>query len=156
MKKTYVVGLGLIGIAVLVGLQVGCHRESGSDVELNILAGNPHRVVTISSVSSGSSNPCEVDYPVTFVRIGKHHTIAWEAADYDFWIKFDPAKPSPINADNIKVKQGNRTNDFPITIDASKAGYFMYAIFDHDPTANPNNPCKSATEDHDTGLNVKP
>ena len=147
-------GLDLAGILIFVALLPGCHKE-GSNT--NILAGNPHRVVMISSVSTGVSNPCEVDFPVTLLRIGKRHTIAWAAEDHDFWIVFDKVKGSPIGANNIKITKGANPNDYPVTIPPSAADYFMYAVYDSDPNGNPTpKPCKLATDDHDTGLNVKP
>ena len=147
-------GLDLVGILIVIALQPGCHKE-GSNA--NILAGNPHRVVTISSSSTGVSKPCEVDFPVTLLRINKHHTIAWAAEDHDFWIVFDRGKVSPIGTNSIKVTKGATSNDFPVTISPSAADYFMYAVYDSDPSSNPPpTPCKTATDDHDTGLNVKP
>ena len=145
-------GLGLVGILILIALQPGCRKE-GSNA--NILAGNPHRVVTISSSATGVSNPCEVDFPVTLLKINKHHTIAWAAEDHDFWIVFDRSTGSPIGTNSIKVDSGTQTSRFPIT--SSSAGYFMYAVYDSDPSSNPPpTPCKAATDDRDTGLNVKP
>jgi hypothetical protein len=109
--------------------------------------------VTISSSSTGVSNPCEVDFPVALLRISKHHTIAWAAEDHDFWVAFDSG--SPIGTNSIKVASGTETSSFPVT--SSSAGYFMYAVYDSDPSSSPRpNPCKLATDDHDTGLNVKP
>jgi hypothetical protein len=153
MKERHT-GLDLAGIfiIILIALQPSCHKE-GSNA--NILAGNPHRVVTISSSSTGVSNPCEVDFPVTLLRISKQHTIAWAAEDHDFWIAFDPSKRTPIGTNNIKVASGTQTSAFPIT--SSSAGYFMYAVYDSDPSSNPSaKPCKVATDERDTGLNVKP
>lgn len=145
-------GLDLLAILILVAVQLACHKEGPN---ANILAGNPHRVVTISSSSTGVSNPCEVDFPVTLLRISKRHTIAWAAEDHDFWVVFDPSNGSPIGANSIKVPSGTETNPFPIT--SSSAGYFMYAVYDSDPSSNPPpKPCKAAADDRDTGLNVKP
>jgi hypothetical protein len=156
MKAHLVIGLGLVGIGILIAVQTGCHRESGSDSKSNILAGNPHRVVTISSASPGSSNPCEVDFPVTQLTKRKNHTIAWAAADHDYWIRFEPS-PGPIGSDKIKVANGTQTGRFTITISPSSPQYFTYAIYDFDPDTNSQGPpCKKATDDHDTGLNVKP
>jgi hypothetical protein len=152
MNARYVIGLGLVGIGILATVLTGCHRRSGSDSTANILAGNPHRVVIISSSSPGVSNPCEVDFPVTLLKISKHHTIRWAAQDHDFWIVF-PAE-NPIGSNNIKVPSGSKTDRFKIT--ASDPYYFMYAIYDVDPVAHPGSaPCKTASDDRDTGLNVK-
>jgi hypothetical protein len=154
MKVRHVIGLSLVGIGILIAVESGCHKRSGPGSLSNLLAGNPHRVVTISSSSPNVSNPCEVDFPVTLLKMSKHHTIAWAAQDHDYWIAFDPAK-NPIGSNNIKVAKGNQTDRFDIT--TNKPDYFMYAIYDVDPTNNPHStPCKSATDDRDTGLNVKP
>ncbi len=140
--------LNLLGIIVFIAVQAGCAGSTR-----NLLAGNPHRVVTISSTSPGVSNPCEVDFPVTLLRISKKHTIAWAAADHDYWILFDAANGSPIGTNKIKVAKGTQTNPY----NPSSAGYFMYAIYDFDPSDNPQGgaPCKLANDDRDTGLNVK-
>jgi hypothetical protein len=129
VKPRNVIALGLVAIATLMAIQTGCGRGSIS----NVVAGNPHRVVTISSVSPGVSNPCEVDFPVTLLRISKNHTITWAAEDHDYWILFDRGNGSPIGANKIFVAKGGRTSQFPITI----------------------SPCKRADDEHDTGLNVK-
>jgi hypothetical protein len=145
---------GVFGIIIFIALQAGCNKSAQNPT---ILAGNPHRVVTISSVSPGSSNPCEVDFPVTLLRVSKKHTIAWAAEDHDYWILFDKTKGSPIGTDHIKIAKGGQAGPFPITINPSSAEYFMYAIYDFDPSTNPRGaPCKLATDDRDTGLNVKP
>jgi hypothetical protein len=145
-------GLDLVGIFIFIALQAGCDKQGSSP---NILAGNPHRVVTISSASPGVSNPCEVDFPVASLRISKKHTIAWAAGDHDYWIVFDPGKGSPIGTNSVKIANGTQTSSFPIN--SSSAGYFMYAVYDSDPSGNPPpKPCKAATDDRDTGLNVKP
>jgi hypothetical protein len=146
-------GLGLVGIVFFIALQISCNNQGSNP---NRPAGNPHRVVTISSAAIGVSNPCEVDFPVTLLRISKNHTIAWKAEDHDYWIAFDLNK-SPIGANNIKITNGAKSVDFPITIGPSSADYFKYAVYDSDPNGNPApKPCKLATDDHDTGLNVKP
>jgi hypothetical protein len=154
MRAYHVIGLSLVGIGILIAVESGCDKRSGPGSVSNILAGNPHRVVTISSAADSGSNPCEVDYPVTVLKMSKHHTIAWAAEDHDYWIAFDRVKGSPIGSNNIKVPKGTQTGRFAIA--TINPDYFIYAIYDVDPTTNPQStPCKSATDDHDTGLNVK-
>jgi len=84
--------------------------------------------------------------------MSKNHTVAWAAADHDYWILFDVAKGSPIGTNKIKIANGTQTNPYI----PSLPGYFMYAIYDFDPSGNPQGtPCKVANDDRDTGLNVK-
>jgi len=146
-----------IGLVVLLAsifiVEAGCKNPQNP----NILAANPHRVVTISSVSPGASNPCEADFPVTLLTRHKNQTIAWAAADHDYWIQF--ANGSPIGADNINIKVPSKghTDRYSIAPTVTVPQYYMYAIYDVDPTTNSSaKACKAANDDHDTGLNVKP
>jgi hypothetical protein len=142
--------LCLVGIVILLAVQSGCDSSHSKFV-----TAHPNRVVSISSVTPGSSNPCEVDFPVTLLRKGKHHTIAWAAEDHDYWIKFDSG--SPIGLTQIKVANGTQAGPYPISISLTSPIYFMYSIYDVDPTSNPTaTACKAAADDRDTGLNVKP
>lgn len=126
----------------------------------NLLAGNPNRVVTISSSGDNVSNPsfpCEVDYPVTFLRTrtDKNHTIKWVAADHDLWVVFDKTTGSPVGAKSFKIIKGQEAGPFPMT-STSPTGYFLYAIYDSDPNSTPPpTPCLAATADRDTGVIVK-
>jgi hypothetical protein len=151
MQRRQFKSLGLIGVAVLIAIQIACGKGGQ-----NIAKDNPHRVVTISAVSSNGSNPCEVDFPVTLLRTSKHHTIAWIGADHEYWIWFDNGFPI-VNATNpIHVPNGTSTLAYDVT--APTETYFTYAIYDSNPGSNPpsNTACKKSSDDHDTGLNVKP
>jgi len=147
-------GAALAGILILIAVQPACHKESREEIlKENILAGNPNRVVTISKSDTNVSNPCEVDFPVVFLRTNKNHTIAWGAADHDFWVVFPTG--SPVGTNSFKILEGKEAGPFKIT-PTSPTGYFMYAIYDSDPNSIPApTPCKLATEDHDTGVNIK-
>lgn len=152
--KPHIKALRLVGMIILVAAESGC-----DSLHRSLVTDHPHRLVTISSATSTSSNPCEVDFPVTLLRKSKNHTIAWFAADHDYWIKFDPVNgtPSPISLPVIKISKGSQTTDYPISISPTSEIYFMYSVYDVDPTTTPPPaPCKLDTDDHDTGLNVKP
>lgn len=157
-------GVDLAAILILIAVQPACHKEGYKEgykagyqagQKENILAGNPNRVVTISSSDKNVSNPCEVDFPVTFLRIKKQHTITWAAEDHDFWVVFDNG--SPIGTDNKPIKVASGTvikPPFPITV--SSDGYFTYAVYDSDPSSNPPpSPCLPSTADRDTGVIIK-
>jgi hypothetical protein len=151
MKSCHVKALSLIAV-IIVAIQTGCHR----DAKVVNFAAKKDRVVIISPVTAGVSNPCEVDFPVTLLRVSKKHTMAWAAEDYDYWVVFPSGNPFGIS-NTIAVPKGTQTNPFPIAINPSSPIYFMYAIYDFDPGAypDPNKACKRADDDRDTGLNVK-
>jgi len=144
-------GLVVVFTSILI-VGAGCNPKNA-----NILAGNPDRVVTISEVNPGASNPCEVDFPVAQVTKHKNQTIAWAAADHDYWIQF-ANNSSPIGSVNIPVPSPKKTKGYSIAITITPPSqYFMYAIYDVDPTTSSSaKPCKDASDDRDTGLNVKP
>ncbi len=152
MKARHVKALSLITV-IVAATQIGCHR----DAKVVNFAAKKDRVVTISPVTTGVSNPCEVDFPVTLLRASKKHTMAWAAEDYDYWVVF--TNNNPFGTYNtIKVPKDSETNPYPITIDpASLPIYYTYAIYDFDPglKPDPNKACKQAADDRDTGLNVK-
>src|ERR1700679_3719610 len=119
----------------------------------NIIAGNPNRVVTISPVTAGDFRTCEVDFPVSLLRIGKHHTIAWAGDSHEYWVVFENA-PGPLAAAPIlpiHVPQDASTGPYSLAQSNSEK-YYKYAIYYLEPTANPNAICKTADDDRDTGL----
>jgi len=110
MNPTHAKTLCFIGLAILGVAQVSCSRGKEGEIIKGFIRG-PHRVVTIS-YSGGTSGPCEVDYPVTFLRVTKH-TIAWYAADHDYWVYFDNG--SPISRSRTQALLGNLTpSDFDL------------------------------------------
>jgi len=154
MKARHVKVLGLITV-IAAAIQTGCPR--GAKV-INFTA-KKDRVVTISPVTKGVSNPCEVDFPVTLLRKSKNHTMSWAAEDYDYWVVITTGSPNPFGTVNkIKVPMNSVTPVFPVTIDQSYLPiYYTYAIYDFDPGDNPDQgkACKRADDERDTGLNVK-
>jgi hypothetical protein len=153
----------LAGIVFLIATLVGCSRQGvGGGGPSRVLDHNPHRVVTISEATAGSSNPCEVDFPVTLLRVNKNHTIAWYASDHDYWIWFDNGNPVATGPNAaIKVTQGSKTIDYGVGAalpSGTNEMYFTYAIYDVDPGPNPSPStptCKSSSDERDTGVNVK-
>jgi hypothetical protein len=173
--------LCLIGVGILTALQFGCRRASepgAGAIYQGKVVDKPDRVVTISQSleppQPGHPQSCEVDFPIVVLRIQKSHKIAWAALDQaqDYWVVFDKGnananngnKSNPIGNDTIYVQHTNQTSNFDITISLSPAvdeSYFKYAIYSFDPSkappaSNPTGyPCKTADDDHDTGVNVK-
>ena len=148
--KTPQVVLSLVGIiALVIAFEVGHHLQPPPSRDSST------RLVTISA--SSETGKCGVDYPV--VSLSYSHHIQWKSNDNKYWVSFLKIEPPP--GENPLVPP-----DDPVIVDLNhpsrsynvkpKTKYYMYAIFDHDPTINPNNPCKAATDDRDTGLNVKP
>lgn len=147
MKASY---LALTLLVTMVTLLVGCPKNHHHLV--GFFKSRPHRVVTISLATPGDLSVCEVDFPVSLLRMAKRHTIAWAAEDHDYWIVFDASTPNPLpTTEPIYVQQGTQTANLPIA--GSTSGYYMYAIYDADPRIS--QPCKTARDDRDTGLNVK-
>jgi hypothetical protein len=156
--KTRRVVSGLVGIiGLVIAFEVGRHLQTPPSPTRN-----PNdRLVTISASPPPDVGKCELDYPVAFLR--QHGHIQWASRGNKYWVSFLTIGPPPPNytPENPLVPA-----DDPVIVDANgssrmynvkpKTKYYMYAIFDHDPTTNPNSPCKEATEDHDPGLNVKP
>ena len=164
MKRQHITANGLIIIVIMTALPAGgCCRTP----KLNPL-NSKDRVVTISAVNPGNSNPCEVDFPVTLLKKNKNHTIKWVAEDHDYWIVFDPngAFTSPIGSigtHKIKVSPGSPMGPYPIALTPPPSTpppssvYFTYWIYDKDPdTVPPSQACKKSSDERDTGLNVKP
>lgn len=151
MKKHCIKSVGLFGVVASILILIGCdHRLSPK-----FFADKKHRVVTISMVSPPNASACEVDFPVTLLRIRKNDTIAWAADDHDYWIVFTSGVPVG-GSPTVKVSQGQVTSDMP-PLNLSSATYFKYAIYSADPGATPPpSPCKTDSDDRDTGLNVKP
>jgi hypothetical protein len=66
---------------------------------------------------------------------------------------YTPENPLAPADDPVALEAHRRSRIYPVK---PKTKYYMYAVFDHDPATNSKNPCKSATDDRDTGLNIKP
>ena len=156
--KTRQVVFGLVGIiALAVAFEVG--RRWNLQMETLTLNPNKDRRVTISA-SPDNIGKCEVDYPVAFLR--QKNRVQWASNDNKYWVSFltidappgyTPENPLVPTDDPVVVDPNHPSKLYNVKL-ATK--YYMYAIFDHDPTADPKNPCKAAVDDHDPGLNVKP
>jgi len=118
------------------------------------------RLVTISA-SPAPETGCEVDFPVVFLR-QQRHRVQWQSQDKPYWISFlkldevipgyTPENPLDPSDDPVVVPANSTTQKYRVQ---PKTKYYKYAIFDHDPTLDPTKPCKKASNDLDTGLNVK-
>jgi len=155
---TVAVAAGLV-IAFLVGQNLKVAKTNPTD-----------RLVTIS-VSPTSPTVCEVDYPVAALRPNANK-MQWASAYNQYWISFvtlgetvsgytpeSPLVSGPANG-IVAVAANNSSPKFNVKADPShgdpsKPDYYMYAIYDHDPATNPNNPCKKASDDRDTGVIIK-
>jgi hypothetical protein len=157
--KTRQVVFGLVGIiGLLIAFEVGRRLQASPPRALN--ANN--RLITISASPPPDTGKCEVDFPVVFLR-HRAHSIQWASSDNKYWVSFlnlgelipgyTPENPLDPLEDPVVVDPNNTSKKYHVKL-ATK--YYMYAIFDHDPNTDPNHPCKKASEDHDTGLNVKP
>jgi len=146
-------GFGLLGVVgIAIAFEIGLHvRPPSHDPK--------KRVITISASGPGK---CDVDFPVTVLHYGKGHTVRWASTDNKYWIssisKETPSGPVPDNPlipshDTVVVDPTQGSEEYHVK---PTNNYYMYAIFDHDPATNSQNPCKAATDDKDTGLNVKP
>ena len=162
MKRRYITPFTVPAIVILFALQTsGCQSSKHNFLD------SKDRVVTISSVTPGNSNPCEVDFPVTLLEKSKNHTIRWFANDSDYWIVFvaNGGFDNPIGIVGRKIYIQNQHSAGPYHVQLVPAPstphtnpiYFKYAIYNADPDG-PTKPdaCKDADNDHDTGLNVKP
>jgi hypothetical protein len=149
---------GLVGIVGLVmAFEIGLHLQTPPPPP------NPNnRLVTISASPPPDTGKCEVNFPVAVLRYNQNHSVQWTSSDNKYWISFLTIDaPSGYTPENPLAPP-----DDPVVIQAHtvskiyhvkpKTKYYMYAIFDHDPSTNNKNPCKTATDDHDTGLNIKP
>jgi hypothetical protein len=155
--KARQLGLGLVGIVGLViAFEVGLHLQAPPPSH------NPNeRLITISASPAPDTGKCDVDFPVVFLRYNQGHTVQWASNDNKYWISFrEIAAPpgtaeSPLDSseDTVMVDLNQPSQKYHVK---HKEKYYLYAIFDHDPATNNKNPCKTATDDKDTGLNVKP
>lgn len=152
MKPRHIGTLTLVGVIILIVFQSGCGLVSKSQA----VPGSKDRAVTISP-ANGSSSPCEVDYPVVFLKKSKHQTITWFAPDihYDYWVFFPNGSPFGSTT-AIKVPKGKDSGKWTPT-STSPPTYYIYAIYDKDPGPNPapGDACKLASANPDPGLNVK-
>lgn len=136
--------VGIIGL--IVAFEIGRHFETSPRPTRS----SSDRTVSISASPSPDTG-CEVDYPVAFLRQRNH--IQWASNDNKYWISsFTPENPLVPPDDPVIVDANHPSIKYGVT---TKENYYMYAIYDHDPKTDPSNPCKKATDDHDTGLNVK-
>lgn len=155
--STRQLGFGLVGvIGLVVAFEIGLHLQTASPPP------NPNnRLITISDSPPPDTGKCEVDFPVAVLRYSQHHSVQWASNDNKYWVSFVSIDaPARYTSENPLVPP-----DDPVIIEPHslskrynvkpKMNYYMYAIFDHDPSTNNKNPCKSATDDHDTGLNIK-
>jgi len=153
--KTRQLGFALVGIIGLVlAFEIGLHLQAPPPSR------NPKdRLVTISASPAPDTRKCEVDFPVVFLRYSRDDSVQWASSDNKYWISFVSENGTPVESPLAPPHN-------PVVIEAHgaskvyhvkpKEGYNMYAIFDHDPATNNQNPCKNASDDHDTGLNIKP
>jgi hypothetical protein len=152
--KARQLGFGLVGIVGLViAFEIGLHLQAPPPPH------NPNnRLVTISASPPPDTGKCEVDFPVAFLRYNQNHSVQWASNDNKYWISFLAVDPPPGYTplappdDPVIVEPKSLSKMYNVK---PKAGYYIYAIFDHDPSTNNKNPCKTATDDHDTGLNIK-
>lgn len=155
--KTRQLMFGLVGIVGLViAFEIGLHLQPPAPP-----AHNPNnRLITISASPPPDNGKCDVNFPVAFLRY--NHSVQWASNDNKYWISFltidSPSGYTPENPlappdDPVVVNPQSETQTYHVK---PKTKYYIYAIFDHDPATNNKNPCKTAIDDRDTGLNVKP
>jgi hypothetical protein len=113
------------------------------------------RLVSIA-VSPDDARKCDVDFPVSFMRMRNNAKIGWASDDNAYTVHFVsyPGGPSPENPFNptvndIQVPAGGKSALQKLQNSGSGA-YYKYEIHD----AN-NSVCKTADDERDTGLNVK-
>jgi len=145
--------VGIIGL--IIAFEIGRHFQTSP----RSTRSSNERTVSISASPSPDTG-CEVDYPVAFLRQRNH--IQWASNDNRYWITFltieppvpgyTPESPLVPPDDPIVVDANQPSTKYGVT---SREKYYMYAIYNHDPKTDPSNPCKKATDDRDTGLNVK-
>lgn len=115
--------------------------------------------ITVYSYSGG----CEVTSPVTNTHYANDR-VQWRSYDNQYTIDFiniDPPPTSPPLPSGYVKETPLAPPDNQVTIDSShpstlyhlkhQTKYYYYAIYDQS-----HNLCKVSTDDHDTGLNVKP
>jgi hypothetical protein len=159
--KTRQLTFGVVGIVGLViAFEIGLHLRAPH-------APNPNtRVITISASPPPDVGKCEVDFPVAFLRYNLNQSVQWVSSDNKYWISFLTIDSPPDLPADYKPENPLAPPDDPVIVEPHiqprtyhvkpKTKYYMYAIYDHDPSTNSNNPCKAATDDKDTGLNIKP
>ena len=144
-------GFALVGIVGLViAFEIGIHLRTPP-----LPSRNPNnRLITISASPAPDVGKCEVDFPVAFLHYQQNHSVQWASNDNKYWISFSskPGNPLASADDPVIVQPHSLSKMYHVK---HQTNYYMYAIFDHDPSTNNKNPCKSATDDHDTGLNIK-
>jgi hypothetical protein len=156
--KTRQLAFGLVGIVGLViAFELGLHLQAPPPPH------NPNnRLITISASPAADTGKCEVDFPVAFLRYNLNHSVQWASNDNKYWISFlkvdsptgyTPENPLAPPDDPAVIEAHSMSRTYQVR---PKAGYYKYAIFDHDPATNSKNPCKAAEDDKDTGLNIKP
>jgi len=146
---------GLIALVVL-GIAFGVGRYFQPQPRPITLSDHQIRV---ASASSG----CEVNTPVVVMHY-PNDRIQWLSNDYQYTIDFtkiDPPSNSPPLPPGYVKETPLDPPDNPVTIDKNhpsrffhvkhQAKYYYYAIY-----GQSQNLCKISTDDHDTGLNVKP
>lgn len=109
------------------------------------------------AVSPDDATKCDVDFPVAFMRERNYKKIGWASDDNSYTIHFVsyPGGPSPENpfdppVNDVQVPAGGKSPLQKIQ-NNSPGAYYKYEIHD-----THNNVCKTADDDHDTGLNIKP
>ena len=154
-----VAGIAGLVIAFLVGRYLRVAKSNPAD-----------RTIWISAALPPQTG-CVVNFPVAYLDPNLNQ-IQWASTDKQYWVRFqplaestpgyapgDPLRPQPQN-DTVPVDLNNPSRKFNVQAnpnhgDPNKPDYYMYDIYDHDPATNPNNPCKQAPDDRDTGVIVK-
>lgn len=154
-------GFALVGIVGLViAFEIGLHFHLTTPPAPSRNPNN--RLITISASPAPDVGKCEVDFPVAVLHYQQNQSVQWISNDNKYWISFinvdSPAGYTPENPlappdEPDVVEPHSLSKAYHVK---QKTKYYIYAIFDHDPATNNKNPCKAATDDHDTGLNIKP
>lgn len=149
MRTRHFINFNLFAALTCISTFVSCKQQLVKTFKSD-------RVVSIA-VSPDDAHKCDVDFPVAFARIRNNTKIGWESDDNAYTVHFVsyPGGPSPENPFNppvndIQVPAGGKSALQTIQNNGSGA-YYEFEIRD----AN-NNVCKTADDDRDTGLNIKP
>jgi hypothetical protein len=145
---------GIVGL--IVAFEIGLHLQIPHPPNPN------NRLITITA--SPEAGKCGVDFPVAVLHYNQNQSVQWRSNDNKYWISFltvetpptppyVPENPLVPQHEPVVVEPHGTSRMFHVK---EKEKYYMYAIFDHDPATNGKNPCKAATDDRDTGLNIKP
>lgn len=135
--------IGLVTMMACLGVLAGCSKKGTP-------GGGGTKVPRWVTIQVGGTHGCEVDYPVAVVYISKHYP-RWASNDNEYWIHF--VQPgSPFSANPIHVPAGGKSDQLDLT---GQPNYYYYEIVTRDPATNTQKTCKDATDEHDTGLNVK-